>query len=182
MELMALMLALSLWQWRQKPAPLALPAGMAIAPLHLRAGALFIDLLAPYLVIVLFYGGFKDGPLSLFYDWVGAFERPEELTHAEGLLAFLVLFLVHTTAGELFGGRTLGKMLMGLRVVLLDGKPAGAGAIIARNLLRIPEMLLMLGPLYVAISDRRQRLGDLVAKTLVVAPDEEAPAKQEGRK
>ncbi len=183
MIFMALMLALSLWQWRQKATPLALPKGLVVAPLHLRAGALFIDLLAPYLVILLFFGGFKDGPLSLFYDWVGAFERPEELTHAEGLFAYLVLFFVHTTAGEIYGGKTLGKMFMGLRVVLLDGNPAKPGPIIARNLLRIPELLLMLGPLYVAISDRRQRLGDLVAKTLVVATDEEgAEQKKESGK
>jgi len=68
------------------------------------------------------------------------------------------------------GGRTPGKRALGIRVVRLDGAPVGLGEALARNLLRAVELPLVYAPgvLAVALGSRRQRLGDLVAGTLVV--------------
>jgi uncharacterized RDD family membrane protein YckC len=68
------------------------------------------------------------------------------------------------------GGRTPGKRVLGIRVVRLDGAPVGLGESLARNLLRALELPLGYAPgvLAVALGSRRQRLGDLVAGTLVV--------------
>jgi uncharacterized RDD family membrane protein YckC len=74
-------------------------------------------------------------------------------------------------AWELLGsGRTPGKRAMGLRVVRTDGAPVGPAESIARNLLRAVEIPLAYAPaiLAVALGPRRQRLGDLVAGTLVI--------------
>jgi uncharacterized RDD family membrane protein YckC len=67
-------------------------------------------------------------------------------------------------------GRTPGKRAMGLRVVRTDGAPVGPAESIGRNLLRAVELPLAYAPaiLAVALGARRQRLGDLVAGTLVV--------------
>lgn len=70
----------------------------------------------------------------------------------------------------LWRGQTPGKRALGLRVVGADGLPVGPAASVVRNALRAIEVPLGYAPgvLLVALSPRRQRLGDLVAGTLVV--------------
>jgi uncharacterized RDD family membrane protein YckC len=90
------------------------------------------------------------------------------------LLAVLSVFLAGwgwDVAWETLGeGRTPGKRLVGIRVVRADGRPVGLGGSLVRNALRALELPLAYAPgiLAVALSARRQRLGDLVAGTLVV--------------
>jgi uncharacterized RDD family membrane protein YckC len=70
----------------------------------------------------------------------------------------------------LWRGQTPGKRALGLRVVGADGAPVGPAESVVRNALRAVEVPLGYAPgiLLVALSPRRQRLGDLVAGTLVV--------------
>ena len=58
---------------------------------------------------------------------------------------------------------------------------ASAGAMLVRNVVKLPELGLVVGPVYVLLSERRQRLGDLLARTLVVAtPQERRPTRKKG--
>ena len=70
----------------------------------------------------------------------------------------------------LWRGQTRVKRALGLRVVSADGSPVGPAESLVRNALRAVELPLGYAPgvLMVALSPRRQRLGDLVAGTLVV--------------
>jgi len=67
-------------------------------------------------------------------------------------------------------GATLGKRILGLRVVKIDGSPIGWSESIIRNLLRIIDGLFayLVGAILIWTSPQRQRLGDRVAKTVVV--------------
>lgn len=68
-------------------------------------------------------------------------------------------------------GQTPGKRRLGIRVVRETGHPITFGAAVVRNLLRIADFLpppYLIGGLFVAVHPRAQRLGDLVAGTLVV--------------
>lgn len=68
-------------------------------------------------------------------------------------------------------GQTPGKRRLGIRVVRDTGYPVTLGAAVVRNLLRIADFLpppYLIGGAFVAIHPRAQRLGDLVAGTLVV--------------
>jgi uncharacterized RDD family membrane protein YckC len=187
MVLLVLILTLSLWQWRQKPVPLALPSGMIVAPLHLRAAAFLIDAVVPYVVVLMIFGtGENGGWFSLMGSWIEDLARPDELVKSVELFAFLGIYLAHVTAGELFFRRSIGKAIVGLQVLMLDGKAPTLAAILLRNLIRLPEMAVGIVILYVLISERHQRLGDLLARTLVVAhkspetpadPDGESPRK-----
>ena len=71
-----------------------------------------------------------------------------------------------------FGGRTLGKKALGLRVIGAEGAPITKEAAALRNLLRIvdvqPAGSSLLGLGLVALHPRAQRLGDIVAGTVVV--------------
>jgi uncharacterized RDD family membrane protein YckC len=74
---------------------------------------------------------------------------------------------------EAVQGATLGKMLLGIRVVKLNGSPIGWGQSITRNLLRIIDHIpygipYLLGAILIWSSPTKQRLGDRVADTVVV--------------
>jgi len=67
-------------------------------------------------------------------------------------------------------GATVGKMVLGLRVVRADGAPISWNESVIRNLLRIVDGLFiyLIGAILVWNSPTRQRLGDRVAKTVVI--------------
>jgi len=87
-----------------------------------------------------------------------------------GSLLFCVLYFVAFHA--LRDGQTPGKQVMGLRLVGADGHPPSLQQHILRSILWIVDAILWvpipLGVLVIALTPRRQRLGDLVAGTMVV--------------
>jgi uncharacterized RDD family membrane protein YckC len=100
-----------------------------------------------------------------------------------GLLAGGVILLVlgyHVLFHQLAGGRTPGKMLLSIRVVSADGYPPSFLAIVLRALVWpidvLPLLILPIGLVVIALSPRRQRLGDIVAGTVVVHARERAIA------
>jgi len=82
-------------------------------------------------------------------------------------------------------GATPGKFMLGLRVRGPDGQRAGFAPIAVRNLLRIIDgfAMYLVGLLVAALSKQRQRIGDHVAKTIVVdaGPGKAAPRGVEDR-
>lgn len=69
-------------------------------------------------------------------------------------------------------GQTPGKWLLGLRTLTYDGQPISALQAIFRNLMRAADLLMPLLGLVVMMFNRRfQRLGDLVAGTIVVVEE-----------
>ncbi|MFN8091956.1 MAG: RDD family protein [Vicinamibacteria bacterium] len=90
-----------------------------------------------------------------------------------GLLGAL-LVLVAYSYFEGRTGRTPGKRLLRIRVVGTDLKPCGFGRAFLRNLLTIVDGFFnfLVGALLVALTENWQRLGDLAARTIVVADGE----------
>ena len=68
-------------------------------------------------------------------------------------------------------GSTLGKRIMKLRVVKVDGSRISMGDAAIRNVLRIIDGILfyLVGAIIIWTSPDKQRLGDRVAKTIVVS-------------
>lgn len=92
----------------------------------------------------------------------------------QGLLvlgAFATNWLYALLFEALWGGRTPGKRLMGLRVVRLDGSPATPLDLALRNFARGIDFLpafYAVGVVSMLVSEQGRRLGDRVAGTLVV--------------
>lgn len=87
------------------------------------------------------------------------------------LLAFAWQFGYPIGLETLWGGRTLGKAALGLRVVTVEGAPVGVRHATIRAVTAPVELLLTSGlvaSLSSFLSPRAQRLGDLAAGTLVV--------------
>ena len=84
----------------------------------------------------------------------------------------LGIFIAYCVLFETLRGATLGKLIVGCRVVREDGGRCGFGAIVARNVLRVVEFYprLAFAPvlILVVLTRNRQRLGDLVARSMVV--------------
>lgn len=80
-----------------------------------------------------------------------------------------IWLLDHVLLEGLAGG-TLGKLLLGLRVVRVDGRLAGVGRATVRNLLLIVDQFFfsVVGLITSFTTDGHQRVGDMVASTYVV--------------
>lgn len=119
--------------------------------------------------------------LAVFIDHLVAFALvlfvvalvSQEFAVLKGVLFFLV-YLAYFVVLEALWSRTLGKYFQGLMVRKLDGAPCDWPAALIRGALRILEVNpLLLGGIpagLVVISTRRhQRIGDVLAGTMVVA-------------
>lgn len=100
---------------------------------------------------------------------------PQLLTHwvwvAAIVLATLVYFLYHPVLEVLMRGHTPGKRSAGARIVTLEGATPTTGSLLMRNLFRLIDSLpgfYALGLGCCLLTDRRVRLGDLVAGTVLV--------------
>jgi uncharacterized RDD family membrane protein YckC len=85
--------------------------------------------------------------------------------------AFLVYYGYYAAFETMWGGQTPGKRALGIRVISVSGQPITPYAAIVRNLLRIVDQLpgiYAVGVLSIFFTARNQRLGDLVAGTVVV--------------
>jgi uncharacterized RDD family membrane protein YckC len=78
-----------------------------------------------------------------------------------------------------FRGKTLGKMLLGLQVMDVQGLRLQFSQVVIRNLLRMVDSLplfYLVGAVAAIVSPKGQRLGDLAANTVVVrCPPQVAP-------
>lgn len=97
---------------------------------------------------------------------------------AFGDIGFLVMAFVGLTVTLVYGflleglyGYTPGKYLLGLVVIKSDGSNCTIGASIVRNLLWIVDALPtfnLVAMVLILLTDDNQRVGDLVADTVVV--------------
>jgi len=94
----------------------------------------------------------------------------------QGALTAVILgwALYYFFALESGDGQTVGKRLMKLRVVRANGAPAGMREVAVRTVLRVVDNYLIGLIVMLATGERRQRIGDLAAGTIVV--DASGPA------
>ena len=135
---------------------LELPA----ASLPLRVASGLVDLLLEVVLLVL---GLVAVRLA----------APDAVLAAAGSVVVTVLALVLGPAvlETVTGGRTPGKLLLGLRTVRDDAGPPSFHHCFVRHLVGVPEVWVLAGvpPLVSGLLNRRaKRLGDLVAGTYVV--------------
>ena len=133
-----------------------------LAPLGVRFVAGLVDLAPILAVVALVQPANGANPLLGMGKSLG-----------ELLWLSLATYVLHTLAAELICGQSIGKMVFGLRVVDLKGNTPSAGAIVLRNLLRVADVTLGLPLLIVFLTPLRQRVGDLIAGTVVISREGE---------
>ena len=148
-------------QAAQPPAG-AIPVAQDVLGRRCAAAAIDLVLLLGLFIVLGFTIGERSaegGSVSLYLTGPGA-------------ILYLVLVFLYYFALEAAFGRTLGKLVLGLRVVRTDGGRPSVLAIAVRTLLRavdfLPLMYVVGLIMLLATAPRRRRLGDLAARTRVV--------------
>jgi uncharacterized RDD family membrane protein YckC len=130
-----------------------------------RIAAALVDAAVILVLLILIATLFGNDEVSNWSLWAETQGRPR--------VVFLLLTFAYFAGTELASGQTLGKRLLGVRVVRADGSKADAGPIVIRNLVRLvdwlPGLYIVGAVTVLATGARRQRLGDLAAGTRVVA-------------
>lgn len=151
---------------------LDLPDHLVLASFSRRAIAGMIDLAPGFFLAGLIYD-VSIGE-TILESWPG---NGIEKAFAAMRPGFVVIgvTLFHTTICEFILARSLGKIMMGMYVADLHGKPAPPMPCFGRALSRAFELFAPLMILVAVISPARQRLGDILAKTTVVMRKPEPP-------
>jgi uncharacterized RDD family membrane protein YckC len=134
-----------------------------IAQLPVRAVGALIDI-----VVILI------GYLICLFLWAATFIQLDDAATAGILILFTVLLfvgypLIFETATR---GRSVGKMVMGLRVVSEDGGPERFRQALFRALASVLEIWMLLGsPAVICsmLSPKAKRIGDVFAGTVVIS-------------
>ena len=161
--------------------PEGVPIHFRVSGLAARFGAQLADILltvfcVSLIIVLLYYGDLATKPT---------------LEALAGLLFFALRVPYYVATEILWNGQTIGKRLLGIKVISLDGRTLSPHAVTVRNLMKEMEVfvpgtylllverldpakaaavglwiiLLLAVPLF---SKRRQRLGDIIANTIVV--------------
>ena len=124
--------------------------------------------------------------LKPFLDDVQGGKGSEQAVMTLGMLVIALLIIGQLViewayfmiSEQVTGGRSIGKRLVGLRVIGADGLPLTLRASLVRNLLRAVDVLpgsYVVGLVSIVVSPKCQRLGDLAAGTIVVRLDKGVP-------
>jgi uncharacterized RDD family membrane protein YckC len=145
------------------------PEGVSIevtlAGLGSRFGAALVDLIIQGVLLLALTlalslaGSVVSGDLGVFLLGIGT------------LLIAVIVIGYYVVFEALNGGRTPGKAAMGISVATVDGTALSLGAVTLRTLMRLVDFLPAFygaGALAIAVTPRNQRLGDLVANTIVI--------------
>ena len=116
-----------------------------------------------------------DAIILMILGWVialgvgGAGGTGFAISGAPALIWFLI-GLAYYVVMEVKMGGTVGKLALKLKVVKEGGEPLDWQASLLRNVLRIIDgfFFYLVGAIVVWVSKKKQRLGDMVAHTLVV--------------
>lgn len=163
--------------------PLAKP--IERAGLGARLGAFLIDVVVLGVALAFLHGAlgyalnrvpgsFPDGPMADdrwgLMPW--GFHDPALPGISQGIIALASAGIVlgYFTWLEGKEGRSLGKRALDLRVMRVDGGPMTYREALIRNLVKLSPPLLVLDVLImlIAFHDRKQRVSDRLAETIVV--------------
>jgi uncharacterized RDD family membrane protein YckC len=149
------------------------PFWLRVLALTVDYGCIYTSMFAVLLVLVFAFFG-----MTFSLSYLSAVMQFEPDTAISILAVVLVLVLL---AGILLlthgyflyfeykkQGQTPGKKLFGLRVVTTDGSPLSLGKCLIRETMRYVDLMLVLpGLLSWLLTQKRQRLGDVLAGTMV---------------
>lgn len=161
--------------------PEGVPISFAIASIGARLGAQILDIIFTTLLFVI---------IALAVVFTGALPL-SAMTVLITLMGFLLRTPYYVLSELIWNGRTLGKRITGIRVINVDGRRLTPHQVTARNLMKEVEIFAPMGLLgtigtqsgleggltavwllvvvIVPLANRRrQRIGDMIAGTLVV--------------
>ncbi len=133
-----------------------------LASLRDRLFALLLDLI----IILIFWSG-----IGLLYGSLSSLRHSILLGEIVFSFPIWFVFVYNIIAETAFNGQTLGKRSLAIRVMRADGAPLQWGDSFMRVIMLFIDFFFSLGAvgaLFIVSNERRQRLGDMAAQTIVV--------------
>ena len=136
-----------------------------------RITAALIDIALVIIVLIVFLAAFGETTTQLGVGPAGV--APTKSVQLPGWpsVVYFGLVFAYFIIWEGLTGQTLGKVIMGIKVLKVNGDRADWLGIILRNVLRVIDGLpifYLVGLVCIAVTRRKQRLGDLASRTVVV--------------
>ncbi len=140
------------------------------------AAASVADRMLAYLLDLLVKIAYGTVVWGIFFKALGLTKYMENLDTWSYAAILIVLFLpvifYSLIQESLMEGQTLGKKILKIKVVKIDGYQASFGDYIIRWLFRIIDVNLswgVIGLITIVVSEKTQRLGDITAGTAVIS-------------
>lgn len=157
-------------------APEMTPAPLQYRSVGVRFVAVLIDLIIAAIIAAFFTSSLQTRMVSSVRFTNGTFSASTTTNALAGLgptLAALIVLIYFTLLLGAYG-QTVGMMAMKIKVVKEDGSKISYVDALVRSLLLIIDAIpyvipFLLGAILIWTSDKRQRLGDRAAHTVVVA-------------
>jgi uncharacterized RDD family membrane protein YckC len=135
-----------------------------LAPAAYRVVASFIDFIALLIYLLI---------MNMFVEGRGVFDYDSKTGLVISVLLIRLPWLLYSPVIEyLTNGRSLGKYIMGIRVVKANGETAGLREYFTRWIFRVVDIWIggfgFLAILLAGTTEKRQRLGDIMANTVVI--------------
>ncbi|MES2132410.1 MAG: RDD family protein [Bacteroidota bacterium] len=104
----------------------------------------------------------------------GFLEDNQFLLMTLSIIFGLPVLLYHFLSETFMNGQSLGKKIMGIKVIKLDGTQPGVSSYMLRSLFRIIDIQILNGLvaiISIPVSEKSQRIGDMAAGTTVIRKD-----------
>ena len=141
--------------------PRVLPADVAPLPPLWRVMALVLDMVPGGVVSMLTFG-------CSVGELLGVPLVTASLEDSGPYVVMAAVTMLHSLLGEVFARRTLGKWMLGARVMAVDGSRPGAGYLIVRNATKMLTVLVPPLAVVALAGPNYQGLHDWVGRTVVV--------------
>lgn len=113
--------------------------------------------------------------LYVFFNLLGISRIMDKLDFWSGMAIIILFFfpvmIYSVTLESIFEGQTIGKKIVKIKVVKIDGYQASFGDYLIRWLFRIIENNMLgglIGLISICISNKTQRMGDMAAGTAII--------------
>jgi uncharacterized RDD family membrane protein YckC len=147
------------------PTPEGVSMDVVLAGIGSRFMAYLIDSILLAIVLVLVN-------LALFAGFSSNTRSDQLLTAGLSFLTFVLIFAGYFIVCEmLWSGRSIGKRAAGIRVISATGAAEGFWSILLRNIARLIDFLplfYIVGSISILASANNQRIGDMLANTIVI--------------
>ncbi len=132
-----------------------------------RLAAFFID----FSIIIIYYA-------VVFVNFIGFNDLDQWSVIALKSLALLPIFFYSLIQEIIMNGQTIGKRLLKLKVVKIDGYQTSISDYLIRWIFRIPDIYVFgIGFFVLAFNKKNQRLGDIAAGTSIISLKSKASLK-----
>ncbi len=130
---------------------------------------LIISIAVTIVSVIAFYSFIGNVPFERLMDRLISFNFSGIISAVYLIIVFAIIFGYFIINEMVFKGQSIGKKILGLRVIRENGRPISLAQSVIRNLIRFFIDNIGIGIALMFFSKRLKRVGDMAAGTIVVS-------------